>query len=491
MKKVVIVGGGIAGLTAGIYLQEAGFDTEIYEQNAIAGGQCTGWKRDGYLIDNCIHWLTGTKDGSALNKLWHKIGALEDGVKLHEKESFYTSELDGTKLTFWRDLERTRKEMLSLSPEDSAEINKLIDSTKMAENISMPIEKPFDQMNIFELVRLGLSMKDMGKIIKEYGGIDTVELADRFKHPLIKRALSDYMSPDYQAYALLVSYATITSGNGDIPKGGSLAMAMRIAQKYQKLGGVLHTNSPVKKVLISNTKATGILLFDDKVIPADYVICACDTDYTYRNLIHTKYMPKSLQKQYKSRKIYPVTSGFQIAFSIDENFNGLDGTCIFPCEEFSIAHSKIQTITTINYNYEKAFAPTGKTVLQTHFVQTEYDYTYWSNLYKNKEEYHNKKQEVSTLVIDRLVEKYPFLLGKISVIDIWTPATYFNYCNSFCGSYMSFIVTKKAKSITVPGKIKGINNVFLASQWQMSPGGLPVAAAMGKFAAYRIIKRSP
>lgn len=32
MKKVVIVGGGIAGLTAGIYLQQAGFETEIYEK---------------------------------------------------------------------------------------------------------------------------------------------------------------------------------------------------------------------------------------------------------------------------------------------------------------------------------------------------------------------------------------------------------------------------------------------------------------------------
>ena len=32
MKKVVIIGGGISGLTAGIYLQKAGFSTEIYEK---------------------------------------------------------------------------------------------------------------------------------------------------------------------------------------------------------------------------------------------------------------------------------------------------------------------------------------------------------------------------------------------------------------------------------------------------------------------------
>ena len=114
MKKVVIVGAGIAGMTAGVLLQKAGFTTEIYEKNALPGGQCTGWKREGYFIDNCIHWLTGTRPGSALHELWKEIGALGDGVELHEKKMFFSSKLNGQTLTFWRDKERTRKEMLEL-----------------------------------------------------------------------------------------------------------------------------------------------------------------------------------------------------------------------------------------------------------------------------------------------------------------------------------------------------------------------------------------
>ena len=37
MKKAVIVGGGIAGMTAGIYLQKAGIQTEIFEKNPVLG----------------------------------------------------------------------------------------------------------------------------------------------------------------------------------------------------------------------------------------------------------------------------------------------------------------------------------------------------------------------------------------------------------------------------------------------------------------------
>ena len=55
MKQVVIVGGGIAGMKAWVLLQKAGFITEIYEKNALPGGQCTGWKKEGYFIDSYIH----------------------------------------------------------------------------------------------------------------------------------------------------------------------------------------------------------------------------------------------------------------------------------------------------------------------------------------------------------------------------------------------------------------------------------------------------
>ena len=191
MKKVVIIGAGISGLTAGIYLQKAGIPTEIYEKNQIPGGQCTGWKREGYFIDNCIHWLTGTREGSGLHELWKEVGALGQGVELYHKEKFYTSELDGETLTLWRDKERTRLELLALSPEDQDEINKLMDAVLLAESMTVPVDKSFDMMNPIEFMKLGMSMTDMGKVMKQYGKMDIRELAERFHHPLIRQALID------------------------------------------------------------------------------------------------------------------------------------------------------------------------------------------------------------------------------------------------------------------------------------------------------------
>jgi phytoene dehydrogenase-like protein len=79
--------------------------------------------------------------------------------------------------------------------------------------------------------------------------------------------------------------------------------------------------------------------------------------------------------------------------------------------------------------------------------------------------------------------------GRLEVIDVWTPATYKRYTGADIGSYMSFILPKKRLPIPKPPRIKGLANVYFASQWQMSPGGLPIAAARGKAAASAIIKR--
>ena len=92
MKKVMIIGGGIAGLTCGAKLQKIGFDVTVYEKNNVVGGMCSSWKRGDYTVDNCIHWMTGTRPGTELNGLWRETGALSDEVKLYEKQTFYSSD---------------------------------------------------------------------------------------------------------------------------------------------------------------------------------------------------------------------------------------------------------------------------------------------------------------------------------------------------------------------------------------------------------------
>ena len=46
-NSIIIIGGGFAGLSAGIYGQMNGYKTTIYEMHNKPGGLCTSWKRKG------------------------------------------------------------------------------------------------------------------------------------------------------------------------------------------------------------------------------------------------------------------------------------------------------------------------------------------------------------------------------------------------------------------------------------------------------------
>lgn len=265
MKKIIVAGGGIAGLTTGIYARLAGYEAEIYEKNPVVGGECMGWNRNGYHIDNCIHWLTGTKPDTSLYNVWKTVGAIDENTKYGDITEFYTCELNGQTATLWHDLEKTRKELIQISPEDEEEINKFIEHVEYAKQCLIPSEKPMEMMGIKDYIDMGKEMADMPKVTKEYGKINLSQLADRFKNPLIKMLMSEYMPKEYVAYSFLVSYATMASGNGNVPLGGSLAMSLRMRDKFVSLGGNVFTGKAVEEIIIENGTATGIKLEDGSI----------------------------------------------------------------------------------------------------------------------------------------------------------------------------------------------------------------------------------
>ena len=77
-KSILIIGAGIAGLSAGCYAQMNGYRSQIFEMHSIPCGLCTAWTRKGYTFDGCIHHLAGASPRSSLYRLWEELGAVQD-----------------------------------------------------------------------------------------------------------------------------------------------------------------------------------------------------------------------------------------------------------------------------------------------------------------------------------------------------------------------------------------------------------------------------
>ncbi|MBQ7335744.1 MAG: NAD(P)/FAD-dependent oxidoreductase [Clostridia bacterium] len=480
MAKILMIGGGVSGLSAGIYAQLNGHHAIVCEKHFVAGGNLTGWDRGEYHMDNCIHWLTGTNPATTTYKMWEELGALGD-VEVFQGESLYTCECNGTTLSLYKDLYRIEQEMLELSPKDKKEIQSLIRAIEIVQGIcGIAGEKHSEKLTAKGTI-FGIPA------LMKYYALTTGELAARFSHPLLRSFISAFWGDDFGSLALLMVFAHFCGENGGIPKGGSCAMAERMSERLKSLGGELLLQKEAVKINHENGRAESVTFADGTTIDADYVILTADPAVVFKKMLDIP-MPKQLKKQYQNSRLRRFSS-YQCAFACDLAELPFQGDFIFevPVKYRSMLH--MNQVIVREFSHEPSFAPEGKNILQTlTFCYEEDAVKFIEFRNQDKQAYKKKKQEIADLLMHLLVEKFPQLQGKLTCVDVWTPATYQRYTDSEMGSYMSFALPSKVLPTRASNRVQGLSNVFLATQWQQIPGGLPVAAEGGKMAIETIQK---
>ncbi|MDR2801875.1 MAG: NAD(P)/FAD-dependent oxidoreductase [Prevotellaceae bacterium] len=489
-KKIIIIGAGISGLTAGVYARIAGFEAEIYESHRQAGGNCTGWTRGEYHIDGCIEWVTGTRENSSLHDIWTTTGALASGTEVYLPEEIVSTFHEGKIYHLYSQTGKMEETFMRLSPEDAPAIKKLIKYVRQKQHIKVPVKKPFERPDLWELSKLGFHMLKAGMPDRKTSRLSVKEFVAQFKSPVIRRLLSCTVHPDMPSYALFFSLGTRTSGDGGWMKGGSLQFAGRIRQRFEDLGGVLHLNKEVKEIIIKNGKATGIRLQEDAAeIPADYVIPAIDAYALLHKLLGGKYKSNYFEKRFNNPDKYIISAATHVALGVKADLGGCPHhLCIEPEQPFAINGTNITQLNVKTYNHDATFTAAGRSLITVLLRDAHFDH--WKALKEHSEEsYTQEKERLGAWVIKNLLPVFPQLEDQLEMIDIATPLTFHRYCHTYKGAYMSFLPGARVRQEFNRGRIKGIKNLYLAGQWVAPTGGLPMAAATGKFAIQRICRK--
>lgn len=485
MKKVIVIGAGISGMTAGIYAARSGFDVTIYEKHSIPGGECTAWKRDGVLIDGCAHWIVGTNPKLQLYKLWEFIGAFNNNTKIFTTEYLNKFDINGTVVTFYSDLNKLKAELLRFGPEDKKLINKFIKAVKAYQHVTIPVKKPFDCMNIFDYMGLGLKLLPMARAYYKYTHITIDDFAAKFKSPILAETFRRTFDPSYNVHSLLYVMQALSQADAGVAEGGSLDLSLRIANKFKEHGGKFVYNANVEKIVIEDNLAKGIIV-NGEFVEADYVIPTCDMHYTLFKLLEGKYKTDFFEKRFKDKENFPLQQTVFIAYKIKKNIPGINTMVNIKINPIHIEDCTIDTISIRCNSYDDSINKDYNTItVMLPITDRVYD------IYKDlpREEYEKAKAKAGEIVIDEIIKYYKINKDDISLIDVATPLTYERYLNAYRGSYMSFITNHANDKLMDSGLIDGIDNLYMAGQWIMPPGGLPIALFTGKHAAYRVARR--
>lgn len=490
MKKIIIIGAGISGLSAGCYTAMNGYEVRIVEAHTLPGGLCTTWKRNGYLIDDSCHSLVGAGPASPYHRIWRELGAIQ-GRRIVDYEYFAgMTALDGRVFRLYTDIDRLERHMKELSPADAASTEQFCGYVRRFANFSVPVGKPAELMGFLDSMKMMLGFLPFIKIFGEMGSTTLESFAARFKDPLLREGIrnASYGAPGL-LFNVVMPLGWMSRKDGGYPIGGSLAFARAIETRFTGLGGNIQYNTRVTRVLEHNGKATGVRFENGTEMEADYVISACDMRNTLMGLLDGSRIDPVHKKLLESGTL--VGSVTQVAIGADLDLSGSPASQLelfqLP-EPISIGGRTFEWFNVKHYSFDPDMAPHGKSVLLSMF---RCDWLCWEQLKGDPVAYKAEKERIAGACIEALEIRYPGIRTKIEMVDVATPLTYERYTGNWKGTCMTWEYDAEFQKQYpfIPKTVPGLDGFYLASMWTNAPGGVPGAAEVGRWIAQMLCAR--
>ena len=487
-RTVNIIGAGIAGLSAGSYLQMNGYRTRIFESHNIPGGLCTSWKRNGYVFDGCIDWLVGSGRSNGFYQMWNELIDMDQMQFVEHEESLRIEDANGGHITIFSDIDKLESEMLRVAPEDERVIRKFAKSVRRLSRFKFNMEKAPQTFNLFDKIKFVLSILPFLPDLKYWKDITASEYAARCSNRLLSLAFDSMFVSQLAAIAIIFKRVWMNQKSAGYPIGGSLKFARKIEQKYLELGGEINYGSMVTKINVEDDRAVGVKLSDGKVHDSEITISAADGHYTIYEMLEGKYSNKKIDSYYENAAIFP--SYIQVSLGIARRFDNEPHIVMFPLKK-PLVIDETRTCDYIRpriFNYDPTLAPEGKTVI-TVLILTE-NYTYWKNLRENdSDKYNAQKDRIARGIIEALEDRFGNIADNVEEVDVSTPSTVIRYTNNWKGSFEGWILSPEIAFKQMDMELPGLENFYMAGQWVQPGGGLPSSLLSGRNVAQIICKK--
>jgi len=491
-RSMIVIGAGVAGLSAGCYAQMNGYRSRIFEMHTKPGGLCTSWQRKGYTIDYCIHWLSGSRPGGSMYRLWEEIGLVQ-GLDLRDLDEFYRYEgEDGRVVVVYRDLDRTARGLCELSPADAPLLRQFFAAArKLVGKDMMADAPPREAMGPLTGLKMLPRMLPYLRPFRTWGRRTMDEVADRFHDPLLAEAFRAMWPPQSSAFFMIATFAWLHEGSAGYPIGGSLPLARNVERRHAELGGEVTYGARVDEILVEGGRAVGVRLEGGSEERADVVVSAADGHATIYGMLGGRYVGE-VQRDLYERGVLPLfTSIIFIGVGVDRDFSDLPeivtGINVPLAEAFDLGGRTYDRVNVRIHNFDPTLAPEGKTVLT---CIVEADQPYWDHLRAHdRERYDAEKQRVADAVVATLERRYPGLAAQVEMTDVSTPATLVRYTGNWQGSFEGWLPTPEWLLKTVPRTLPGLDAFWMVGQWVAPGGGLPSGPMSARQVQQLICKR--
>jgi phytoene dehydrogenase-like protein len=527
-KRILILGAGMAGLTAAAYLSRDDFDVLLLDKNNRVGGLVSTFESNGFSFDSGPRAFVNS---GIIKPMLKDLGIQHDFIRnvisIGVEDQLFS-------IRSMENLQDYQRMLLHLYPENRAEIHQIIATIAQLSEYTKVLYE-FDNPNFVDLTKdkkfifrklIPWTFKFLNALRKfnQY----SMPMEDFLKYQTSNQSLIDIIiqhffrkTPTYFALGYFYVYLDYF-----YPMGGIGALSNLLKEKILGWGGQIKLNKKIVQIIPSESK---LIDSDGDEYPYDYLIWSADLKTMYRSLnpvglesnaiagIETESQRKGSSKGAESVFIlylavnrppsfFQQNGGEHLFYTPSRQglgeTNQRDRLCLI--EDFDQKSKdeilnwleKFLNLNTFEISVpalrDQTLAPEGQTGLM---VSCLFDYQIVTNVEKAgwygefRETFENQvirilSESIYKNIAEDILFKFsssPLTVQKISgssegAITGWsfeTPSPVINTLKDI------------PKSVLTP-----IPNVYQAGQWAYSPAGVPIAMLTGWYATQNIIKQS-
>ncbi|OHD22525.1 MAG: hypothetical protein A2Y38_18445 [Spirochaetes bacterium GWB1_59_5] len=503
---VIIVGGGMAGLSSAAFLSLAGRSVAILEKHDKVGGFASSFEHRGVSFDIGIEGVRELAPDSFLPPFLRWWGVDLPMEERHEVMAVHTN-----RGSYRIRGDAARDDLLAAFPASAREIDRFfgLNARILAELTGGPAPKPPYEMGFLEKMAFGMGSLTKRPNLLRHGLRNCSKVVpELFADGDLARVVSSKTFEDMVYLGIAHRWESFTSGKIMYPAGGIGALPDAVAASVRARGGRVHLSTEAHAI---RQVASGyeVDCVDGRTLAAKKVIVAAPMPWAAFTLFHGDARFDALRVDIRRRKAFPAC--FMSFVALDPAFD-LGGANVLvdwaddgrvpslwaarrAGRELDAATAPLACIVAGAWRVKEG--PVAMTVAATlgwHYagnwgIADGVDSSPGSSWlgtpesYRRSDEYRRIKNETESVILDRLEAR----LGRgfrnaIRFTSASTPLSFARYTNSPGGSYMGFSIGagEYGRFLSQRSPLAGL---FFAGQWVFPGFGIAGAAASGYYAS--------
>lgn len=423
MKKCVIIGSGLGGLSCGCILAKNGYEVTVLEQGVQMGGCLQCFRRGDALFDTGMHYIGSAQPGQVLHTYLRYLG-IDQKIQFStlDPKGYDVISFQGKRYLMANGKEAFVNTLAEQFPESREELIRYYDLVKrVASSFAMHSLKKEVDLN----VNTEYQMRSVNEVI------DSV-----ITDPVLREVLAGIVplyagEKDHTPFYVHALIADSYEQSASRIVGGSSKVADALADEIQRMGGQVLVRRQAEQIECDDTHATAVITKDGERFPADLVVSAIHPVSTMQMVSSRLIRPAYRQRIADNRN---TTSAFTVYLKfrkesvpyMDRNFYLYRGDSVWGCEDYD-EQSWPKFLLYMHFCHEAhpEYARTGE--ILTYMKMDEVRQWEDTHVGHRGDSYEAFKRQKAEALLDALEQEMPGLRDNIEKYYTSTPLTYVDY----------------------------------------------------------------